>query len=121
MDFLSKFLGLLETIATGPYTIHNSFSFNKEVLEQDSSLVMSSLDVDALFTNIPLDETIRISVDKLFRNKRGVENLTKTELNNLLDLACKNALFVFDVVYYHQIDGVAIPLPPPPPLRTLSR
>ena len=52
----------MESIATGPYTILNSFSFNKEVLEQDPSLVMGSLDVDALFTSIPLNETIRISV-----------------------------------------------------------
>ena len=56
---LSKFLvPILSCLVNGTYTIVNSFSFNKEVQQQDPTLVMSSLDVDALFTSIPLNETI---------------------------------------------------------------
>ena len=117
---LSKFLvPLMESIATGPYTILNSFSFNKEVLQQDPSLVMGSLDVDALFTSIPLNETIRISVDELFKNQNSVGNFTKKEFKTLLDLACKNALFIFDDTYYHQIDGVAMGSPLGPRLANV--
>ena len=48
------------------FTIKNSFEFAKEVIEQDSGLYMASLDVESLFTNIPLEETINISCDSLF-------------------------------------------------------
>ena len=34
----------------------------------------------ALFTNIPLDETIDICVDQLFGNNHTVEGFTKSEL-----------------------------------------
>ena len=43
------------------FTIKNSFEFAKEVVEQDSGLFMASLDVESLFINIPLEETINIS------------------------------------------------------------
>lgn len=81
---------------------------------------MGSLDVDALFTSIPLNETIRISVDELFKNQNSVGNLTKKEFKTLLDLSCKNALFIFDDTYYHQIDGVAMGSPLVTPSHTLS-
>ena len=38
----------------------DSFSFAKEIVEQDSNFYMHSLDVDSRFTNIPLEETIDI-------------------------------------------------------------
>ena len=117
---MSKFLvPLLTGIATGPYTILNSFSFNKEVLKQDATLVMGSLDVDALFTSLPLDETIKISVDELFKDRDLVDKLSKREFKELLDLACKNSLFIFDGIYYNQIDGVAMGSPLGPCLANI--
>ena len=38
---------------------------------------MTSFDIEPLFTNIPLDETINICADKLFKNKTKVNSLTK--------------------------------------------
>ena len=109
---LSKFLvPILDKIAKGPYTIHNSFSFNQEVLKQDPSLIMGSLDVDALFTNIPLDETIDICISELYKNDDLVKKLDKKEMKDLLQLACKDNLFLFDGSYYNQIDGVAMGSP----------
>ena len=46
---------------------------------------MASLDVDALFTNIPLDETIDICVKKLF--KTLVKGISKNDFRDLLNLA----------------------------------
>ena len=61
---VAKFLvPLLTPIVNGPYSITNSFLFNKEILDQDTKFIMGSLDVDALFTSIPLDETIDIAVE----------------------------------------------------------
>ena len=79
--------------------------------EQDPSLVMASLDVDALFTSIPLDETIKICIDELFANDEIVHNLNKDEMKKLLELACKDTLFLFDGIYYNQIDGMAMGSP----------
>ena len=44
-----------------------SFTFVDEILTQNSDLYVATLVVDALFTNIPLDETIDNSLKKLFK------------------------------------------------------
>ena len=41
------------------YTLKGSFEFAKDVINQNSNCFMASLDVDSLFTNVPLDETIK--------------------------------------------------------------
>ena len=53
--------------AQNEFTIKDYFTFADEILTQNSDLYMDSLDVDALFTKITLDETIDISVKKLFK------------------------------------------------------
>ena len=57
---------------------------------------MASLDVDSLFTNIPLDETINICVNELFKGKskkEKINGLTKSQICELLKLATKNRSF----------------------------
>ena len=39
--------------------------------KQDLSLYMASLDVDSLFTSIPLDKTIDICIDILYKDDKG--------------------------------------------------
>ena len=52
---LSKFLvPLLSPITSNEYSIKNSFTFAQEIVHQDPTLHMASLDVEALFTSIPL-------------------------------------------------------------------
>ena len=58
---LAKFLvPILDPLTKNEYTVKDSFHFAEDICEQDPSLSMGSLDVDSLFTNIPLDETIDI-------------------------------------------------------------
>ena len=58
---LPKFLvPLLEPITTNMYTVRSSFEFAKEIADQDPELFMTSLDVESLFTNIPLEETTKV-------------------------------------------------------------
>ena len=52
------FVPILKEYTISDYTLKDSFSFAEEIGKQDASLFMTSFDVDALFTNIPLDETI---------------------------------------------------------------
>ena len=55
---------------------------------------MGGLDVDSLFTNIPLEETIYICTDMLFENMEKVEGLSKTEFQELLSLATRVLIIV---------------------------
>ena len=48
---------------------------------------MASLDVEALFTNIPLEETINICVELAFKDSDKVEGMDKDQFRILLSLA----------------------------------
>ena len=93
------------------FTIKDSFAFVKEIVDQDSSLFMASLDVDSLFTNIPLDETINICTESIFNESDAVEGLNKSEFKELFSLANKESYFIFNELLYKQIDGVAMGSP----------
>ena len=79
-----KFLvPILNTLSKNEYKVKiTPFQFAEEICEQDPTLSMGSLDLDSLFTNIPIDETIDICVNQLFENIDNVEGFTKLELNN---------------------------------------
>ena len=71
---------------------------------------MCSFDVSSLFTNVPLDETIEISLDKLYA-LANPPKLPRSVWKDLLVFATKRIHFVFDGQYYDQIDGVAMGSP----------
>ena len=117
---LAKFLvPLLAPIATNRFVCKDSFSFATEVRNQNPDLYMSSFDVDSLFTNIPLDETIEICVKKSFGRKRKFSGFTKPEFRQLLQFAVKDALILFNGKYYIQCDGVAMGSPLGPTLANV--
>ena len=72
---------------------------------------MGRLDVDSLFTDIPLEETIDICTNTLFEKMEKVEDLSKTEFKELLSLAAKESYFIFNGQLYKQVDGVAMGSP----------
>ena len=73
---------------------------------------MASLDVDALFTNTPLDEkTIDICRKKLFKTPDNlVKGIFKNDFRDLLNLATKESFFTFKK-FYIQADGVTMASP----------
>ena len=71
---------------------------------------MGSLDVDSLFTNIPLEETINICTNLLYNNEDVIEGINKFEFENLLLLATQESYFIFNV-FYKQKDSVAMGSP----------
>jgi len=114
---IAKFLvPILSKLTVNEFTIKDSFSFAKEIVQQDSSLYMASLDVDSLFTNIPLDETINICTESIYDQSDTVEGLSKSEFKELLSLAAKESYFIFNEFLYKQIDGVAMGSPLGPTL-----
>ena len=87
-DKATNFLVLLLTLLTlSVYTIKDLFSFVEEVPSFDCAHYMTSFDKESVFTNIPLEETINICVDKLFEIKAKYNNLTKKSFQSLLELA----------------------------------
>ena len=80
----------------GRFVVKHSFSFAKEIVEQGSGFFMGSLDVDFLFNNIPLEETIYICTNTFFWNTEKVEGFTKIEFKELLSLATKESYFTFN-------------------------
>ena len=57
---------------------------------------MGGIDVDSLFTNIPLEETIDICTNALFENTEKLEGLSKMKFKEPLSLATKESYFLFN-------------------------
>ena len=109
---LSKFLvPLLSPITKNEFTINNTFSFAKEVKDFDPSLYMSSLDIDSLFTNIPLEETIDICVKNLYEGREIIDGISIDMFREFLTVALSNSCFIFDGELYCQTDGVSMGSP----------
>ena len=100
----------LKPLSLNQHTICDIFSFAEEIRETslNPNDILVSYDVCALFTNVPLDETIEIIAEKAFKNNWFNEthdlNLTKTGLTELLRIATKDQLFQFDGQLYEQVD-----------------
>ena len=111
---IAKYLvPILEPITTNKFTIKNSFEFAKEVTEQGSGLFMASLDVESLFTNIPLEEAINISCNFLFANEAKINNFSRNGFEKLLRMALQNNFFNFDGKIYKQTEvAMGSPLGP---------
>ena len=100
---LAKFCDkLLKPITTNEYAIKDSFSFAKEVEEFDPNPIMASFNVNSLFTNIPLTETIGLYVENLYRNQTNIDSLSKSSFCRLLEMTMYESFFIFDQKYYKQ-------------------
>ena len=115
----NSFVSILKEFTVNENTVSDSFYFCKEIKDQDSSLFVASFDIQSLITNISLDETISICVDRAFQSKRKVKGLLKQHFKQLLTLAVKSSCFVLNDIYYQQIDGVAMGSPLGPTFANL--
>ena len=98
---LAKFLvPILEPLTTNEYTVKDSFTFAEELKSFDSKLVMASFDIESLFTNMPLQETIDLCVENLFQDRTHVDNLLKDSFRELLPRTMSESLILFDQEFY---------------------
>ena len=104
----------LKPLSLNQYTVTDTFDFANEIHELKGEILVS-YDVSSLFTNMPLDETIEILVNRAFTNNwfNTTHNLalTRTDLVDLLSVATKGQLFQFDGALYKQTEGVAMGSP----------
>ena len=106
---LAKFLvPILSPLTVKKFTVHDSISFALEVVNFNANCIMASLDIESLFTNIPLDETLGNCIKGLFSNNDTVHNFIKEDLKEILKFASYESFFTFDSEHYSQLDGVAM-------------
>ena len=109
---LAKFLvPKLYSVRFNEFIIKYYFVFAKEIVHQDSKILIGSLDVRSLFTNIPLEETINLCTYSLYKYEDVIEGISKSGFKNLLSLATQESYFIFNDVLYKIKDGVAMRLP----------
>ena len=115
-NLASYLVGILQPISINQHTVKDSFSFADWAKHNNG--IMCSLDVTSLFTNVPLDETIQICLDRLY-SLPDPPQLPRSALKDLLQFATKKSHFVFDGQYYDQIDGAAMGSPLGPVLANI--
>jgi len=113
------FVPILSNLTTNQFTIKNSYSFVKEILDINISgtVFMASFDIKSLFTNIPLVETINICVDQCKENLPY--DLTVPQFRSLLEIAVNESVFVFNNQLYQQKDGMSMGSPLGPTMANI--
>ena len=67
---IAKFLVLRKnSITSNELTAKDTFCIRKEIVEQDSFLVMGTSEVNLLFTSINVDETIDICTNAIYNHQ----------------------------------------------------
>ena len=100
------FVPILKQFIINEYTVKDSFSFCKEILEQDPNLFMTSFHIQSLFTKIYLDETINVCVDFIFHKKKKVKGTLKRHFKQLFTFSVKPSRF-FNDDYQGRMQGTA--------------
>ena len=111
---LSKHLAdLLKPLTKSQYSIDSTKDFVNKIrqkrIPQDFELV--SFDVVSLFTSVPLDFTIKLILDKIYKDKLIETKLKRDEMKQLLETCTKEMHFSYNGTIYRQIDGVSMGSP----------
>ena len=110
------FVPLLRHLTSNEFTFKDSFEFSKIICEQNFGLFMASLDVNSLFINVSLKETINICVNELFKSNSSIRGINKKQISEMLSLTTKESIIFFDMTFYTEADGVAMGSPLGPSL-----
>ena len=109
--YIAKFLiPILEPLTHNEFAIKDSFNFDKGITNFNSSLFTASLDGYSLCTNITLYETINNCVRNLHKKNLYNGNLSKGDLFKLLETEIRKS-FIFDYLFYKQVDGATMSSP----------
>ena len=118
---LAKHLGkMLSPHINQKFSCSDTFSFIDKIqnVNIDRNKFLVSYDIQSLFTNIPLNETIDLAVNLLIEKERDLK-ISRADLKKLFQYATSMTHFLFDGEYYEQIDGVAMGSPLAPILANL--
>ena len=100
------------------FTAKDTFTFFDEIKKVSLQKFLISFDVTSLFTNIPLEETIKLAVDVIIEKDRD-NKISREQLTRLFEFATLRTNFLFEGEMYDQTDGVAMGSPLAPILANL--
>ena len=86
----------------------STFAKTMQNLVIDLNVFMCSFDVSSLFTNVPLDETIKICSEALYDQSDSQPLIPKDVFVELMKSATSSVEFSFNNTMYKQTDGVAM-------------
>ena len=114
--FLSK---LLDDAIPSDHSTKDTFSFFEELKAVSvTDKYMVSYDVTSFFTNIPLEETIALTIELLFEAKPDLK-IRRKDLQKLFQFGKSQISFLFNGNMYYPVDGVAMDLPLAPILANI--
>ena len=120
---VSKFAAsLIASYASNEYTLLNSMELVDSIkgFNFKEGMVMTSFDIESLYTNVPVKETIELLVNHIYDTEgTSVRNMKKKTFKDLLNIATSNSFFVFNNKYYNQTEGLAMGQPLSAPLANI--
>ena len=106
---------MLSPLTQNEYSVKDSFeavnrirSIPPELFDEGYHYI--SFDITSLFTNIPLNRTIKIIFKRVSEEKLVKTNLKKNTLRKLIKDSCSKTAFMFNGKIYKQIDGMSMGL-----------
>ena len=95
------------------YTVNSSSAFVDILSGIEASGTLASLDVESLFTNVPIDKTIDIIINRCYQNDTiKAPKIPQNILKEMLIICTKENIFRnFNGDLYQQIDGIAMGSP----------
>jgi hypothetical protein len=103
-------------------TVSNSTKFIEEIskIKLKENYRLASLDIEDLFTNIPVNRAIDIAINRIGASEKFCQaTLTKTDMKQLLLMALNNSYFQFNGKFYRQKRGLPMGNPLSPILADL--
>ena len=104
---------LLAPYVPSQYCLKSATDFLDILKNNNAQGTIASLDVESLFTNVPVDRTINYILDKVYRDENTpTMKIPENILRKLLECCTKEAPFTCPKGHlYQQVDGVAMGSP----------
>ena len=104
---------LLSPLSKSKYTIDSTKHFMEKIKQETilDGYKMVIFDIKSLFTNMPLEKTIDITLERIYDRKEINTQITLAEMRELLKLCTKNVHYTFDNQVYQQNNEVAMGSP----------
>ena len=102
-----------------PHSVKNSSAFVEgvSVMELEAQDCLVSFDVTNLFTQVPVDEALKVLEERLSADDTLMErtSIPVSQLTELIEICLRTTFFQFQDTFCEQLDGAATGPPPPPP------
>ena len=114
---------LLDGPHTKTYTVKNSSDFVHSIrdvhIDQGDQLI--SFDVTSLFTQVPVDDALKVLKEKLNDDRTLKERISipVAQVMQLTELCLRSTYFQFENQFYEQTDGAAMGSPLSPIIANL--